>query len=1057
MQFDVLGPLRVVGADGTQINMSSVAQRRLISVFVLRAGTIVPTDFLEECLGLSSGALRTSVSRLRRSVGFDLLVTAPPGYQLLTENVDAARFKDLVTSARVATDVAIARAALEEALALWRGDAYAEFAHEEWAIADARRLAELRVGAIEDLAELLLAAREWTAALATVEPLIETEPFRDRPRGLLMRALADSGRRTDALRAFQAYRTYLIDEIGTEPSAAIVALDRDIASYGASQVPHNLPAPVSSFIGRDVERAAVAKFVGEHRLVTLNGTGGCGKSRLALRAATDLVDSHRGGTWWVELASATTPGEVAERVAFATGFIPGAGLDVTAQIVRHLRDAGPVLLVLDNAEHLLDAVAQLAIATLSGCPDARVLVTSREPLDMPGELIWRVPSMSVPEPDEPVGMEFLESFDATRLFLERARLAKPDLIVDDTTVPAIVSICVRLDGLPLALELAAARVRSMPLDRLASGLNDSFRLLTGGFRTVVARHQTLQASIAWSVDLLEDLERAVLERLAVFRSSFTADAARNVAADDAVDAAAVIDALGHLVDKSLAQLDDTTGRYRILETIRQFCPEPLRGTAELDATRARHANHYAQWCTEVGDGHHGIERGPILLEMPDVVAAMEWSREHSAVHALRMCAGLASMRTTLGHYGNLVETWDWLLAFDRDGDLAAAWATAVAALMASATGARVDLSGLVADVEPRLPVANKRARGWLARGNAMVPAYRGDLAPMIAYAEAIVTAQDDVEISIYAGFTAYMLSLMGRLGEAERWIDAQREMARRQRAPFTVDTVGNGYAAAIVIATHHGQRAKVTGYASAANPKDPAFSMTAAAALAQAALMTGDRALLDDAHRWSKKGTIPLLRFFIASIDLTYAMFEGDLEAAANAAERYWDEAAPVPVAQVGLLSTLNVPLLEAGRLAAAERITDHSAALVRAMPDAPLGTALIHQSRAQQALCAGRDDEAEAQARVLLDVACEHGYVLMIVDALEVLAVLAGRAGAPDVASCFLDAAIAERERLGYRFVMLAPRAEYDDVVATTSRSTEPFTIAAAVEYARHSVRVPR
>ncbi|MDQ1459999.1 MAG: hypothetical protein QOI08_1483, partial [Actinomycetota bacterium] len=978
-----------------------------------------------------------------------------PGYQLQTDNIDAARFEDLLTRARVATDVTIARAALEEALALWRGDAYAEFAHEDWAIADARRLAELRVGAIEDLAELLLAAREWTAALATVQPLIETEPFRDRPRGLLMRALADSGRRTDALRAFQAYRTYLIDEIGTEPSAAIVALDRDIASCGASQLSqlsHNLPAPVSSFIGRDVERAAVAKFVGEHRLVTLTGTGGCGKTRLALRAATDLVDSHRGGTWWVELASATAPGEVAERVAFATGFIPGAGLDVTAQIVRHLRDAGPVLLVLDNAEHLLDAVAQLALAMLSGCADARVLVTSREPLDMPGELIWRVPSMAVPEPDEPVGMEFLESFDATRLFLERARLAEPDLIVDDTTVPAIVSICARLDGLPLALELAAARVRSMSLDHLASGLDDSFRPLAVGFRTVIARHQTLQASIAWSIDLLEDLERAVLERLAVFRSSFTADAARNVAADDAVDAAAVINALGHLVDKSLAQLDNTTGRYRILETIRQFCLEPLRGTAELDATRARHANHYAQWCTEVGDGHHGIERGPILLEMPDVVAAMEWSREHSAVHALRMCAGLASMRTTLGHYGNLVETWDWLLAFDRDGDLAAEWATAVAALMASATGARVDLSGLVADVEPRLPLANIRARGWLARGNAMVPAYRGDLAPMIAYAEAIVAAQDDVEISIYAGFTAYMLSLMGRLGEAERWIDAQREMARRQRAPFTVDTVGNGYAAAIVIATHRGQSATVTRYASAASPKDPAFSMTAAAALAQAALMTGDRALLDDARRWSKKGTIPLLRFLIASIDLTDAMFEGDLEAAANAAERYWDEAAPVPVSRVALLSTLNVPLLEAGRLAAAERITDDSAALVRAMPDAPLGTALIHQSRAQQAVCAGRDDEAEAQARVLLDVACEHGYVLMIVDALEVLAVLAGRAGAPDVASCLLDAAITERERLGYRLVMLA-RAKYDDLVATTSRPTEPFTIAAAVEYARHSV----
>ena len=229
MQFDVLGPLRVVGAHGTQVAMSSVAQRRLMSLLVCRAGTVVSADSLAEHLELSPGALRTSVSRLRRIVGFDVLVTAPPGYELRSENTDALRFEHLTATARTATDPALARGALEEALALWRGEAYDEFAYEGWANAEARRLTELRAGAVEDLAELLVASGEWSAAIAAVQPLIETEPFRDRPRAILMRALADSGRRTEALRAFQTYRAFLLDEVGTEPSEAITGLDREIA------------------------------------------------------------------------------------------------------------------------------------------------------------------------------------------------------------------------------------------------------------------------------------------------------------------------------------------------------------------------------------------------------------------------------------------------------------------------------------------------------------------------------------------------------------------------------------------------------------------------------------------------------------------------------------------------------------------------------------------------------------------------------------------------------------------------------------------------------------
>ena len=297
-------------------------------------------------------------------------------------------------------------------------------------------------------------------------------------------------------------------------------------------VPHNLPAVLTSFIGREQELATVTGLVREERLVTLTGSGGCGKTRLALHAAADLVEHHPGGTWWVDLAPVTTADAAAERVAGAVGASAAPGADTTALVVRHLRDSGRTLVVIDNAEHVLEAMAALVDAVLSACPDVHVLVTSREPLGVAGELVWRVPSLRGPAAGVAVAPERLDAYEAARLFLERARRVRPNLVVDDDTAAHVVAICVRLDGIPLALELAAARTRTVPLDRLARGLDDAFRLLTGGARTALPRQQTLLASIAWSVDLLDDAERAVLRRLAVFRGPFPLEAAEAVAADD---------------------------------------------------------------------------------------------------------------------------------------------------------------------------------------------------------------------------------------------------------------------------------------------------------------------------------------------------------------------------------------------------------------------------------------------------------------------------------------------------------------------------------------------
>ena len=413
--------------------------------------------------------------------------------------------------------------------------------------------------------------------------------------------------------------------------------------------------------------------------MTLTGSGGCGKTRLALHVAADMVDTHPGGTWWVDLAPLTTRTVCPNRSPRRSGRPPG-GADPTAIVVRHLREAGPSLLVVDNAEHLLDAVAALLAAVLVGCPDVRVLVTSREPLGVGGEVVWRVPSLRVPAVGEAVAPDRLDAYEAARLFFDRARRVRPNLVVDDDAAAHVVAVCARLDGIPLALELAAARVRTVPLDRLARGLADAFRLLTGGARTALPRQQTLLASIMWSVDLLDDTERVVLRRLAVFRGPFPLEAAEAVTADEQiVTAYAVLDVISRLVDKSLVMLDDETGRYRLLETIRQFSIDRLRDAGELAATFERHASWYAEWCESLGRGEHDFDIAPSHPLLTDVFAALDWAYDSSPTHAYRISRALAGVRTILGRYADFDRQYAWLAGRDGSDD-PAGWAAAVAGL-----------------------------------------------------------------------------------------------------------------------------------------------------------------------------------------------------------------------------------------------------------------------------------------------------------------------------------------------------------------------------------------
>ncbi len=1036
MEFEVLGTLRVVGPTGAEVRLSSASQRRLLCLLLQRPGRVGPGDHLGNHLELSSGALRTSVSRLRRVLGYETLVTEPPGYVLHSEDIDAVRFERLLHAARGDPQPSTARQTLEKALALWRGTPYQEFAEEAWAIGEVTRLEGLRADAVLRLAEILLEREEWSDAIERLDDLISAHPFDDRPRALVMRALAESGRRVEALRVFQDYRTLLAKEVGTEPAASTVELDRRIARGGTvpgGPGPH-LPTPLTSFVGRVRERQVVAQLVRSHRLVTLTGSGGCGKSRLALEVANALTIDGTATVQWADLTPVAAPGELA--AAMGENRWPGAA---------------PTLLVIDGAEHLLGPVADLVQRVLGTRPHLRVLVTSRELLGLSGEMVWRVPPLSLPDPDPdpPIGVDDLDRFDALQLFVERSRLARPDLVIDESAVDHIVSICARLDGLPLGLELSAAHLGSMPLHLVAAGLDDAFGLPSVGARSAPPHHETLAASITWSVDRLDQRERTTLACLAVFRGPFEAEAALVVAADDDRP---VADVLSRLVDKNLIQLDVVTGRYRMLQTIRQFCLAHLLGP-ELDRASARHAHHVARWCLEVGSGRHGIARMPFVRAMPDVVSAMEWARQHAPRDALHMCRGLASLRSTLGHSDDLADTWRWLLAFDRDGDLAAEWAAAMAATMAAATGAGLDVTGWPAEVGQRLRGDDRQAVGWLTRGAAMTPAYQGHLAPIAAYATGIVAAGYDVELSVYGGFAAYMLSLAGLWPKAETLVNALEDLARRHRVPFAVDTVGNGFAAAVTCRTQRGRLGGVAGMldrADTRHPSDPAFSITAAAAIAQAAVLTHDRSLLDVAVDWARHATLPLLAFLEPSVAFHRHLFEKSFDEAAYAAARFWDEAAPVPVSRVNQRAMLNIALLETGRIDRAAQATDEAGALVAAMDDVPLLEAIVTQCRAQVAWNTGHPDHAVREAHTLLDLATTNGFTLLVVDALELLAIAEARRGADEVATWLLSATLAERDRLGYGFVMHTPRAERRALAIRAARAEHGAAIESAVATAR-------
>jgi predicted ATPase/DNA-binding SARP family transcriptional activator len=605
MQVGILGPLSV-NDGGAPVDIRGARLRALLIRLALNAGRQVTVDVLADALwdevpSDRANAVQSLVYRLRRALPDPaVLCRGAGGYglDLPPDAVDATRFERLAAEGGAALrsgEPEAAAAILGAALDLWRGPALADVTGARYAAAAAARLEELRLCAVEDWLGAGLACGDGRSVLPRLEELVAAQPLRERPVALLVEALYAAGRGAEALAAFDRFRGRLADEVGIDPSPAmrrlhLAVLRGDLRMAARPARRGSLRAPLTSFVGRDTERARLDRQLAGSRLVTLVGPGGVGKTRLAATVGGGWARSSPGGVWLAGLDAATPAAGVAPAVlAAVTGQPSSPPCEPLARLVELLGN-GPALLVLDNCEHLPQATAEFADELLGSCPELRILATSREPLGLIGETLCTVPPLDAPPPGA-TAAEALR-YPAVRLFADRAAAVRDGFEVDARTVARVVEICRRLDGLPLAIELAAARLRTLPLARIVAGLDDRFRLLSRGSPAAAPRHRSLGAAVAWSWDLLGREELILARRLAVFPDGFTARAAEEVCAGGLLAAPAVADLLDRLAGRSLLQVDDgDLPRYRMLETVRAYAWERLCAAGEHGLTLAAYAGH----------------------------------------------------------------------------------------------------------------------------------------------------------------------------------------------------------------------------------------------------------------------------------------------------------------------------------------------------------------------------------------------------------------------------------------------------------------------------------
>ena len=814
MEFSILGPIEV-RPDGRAVAIGGVKPRGLLAVLLLHANEPVSAERLALALwgeDASGGAVKTvqvHVSRLRRALGDpDLLITTPAGYRLRVRpgELDAERFEQRVADGRgalAAGELEQAAAVLREALELWRGPPLADVAALPFASAVITRLEEQRVAAVELRVEADLATGRHAELIGELQQLTSEHPWRERLHAQLMLALYRSGRQADALQEYGHAREVLIEQLGLEPGAELADLQRSILARepilggpSATFTPlrsgrrSTLPAAPNRTIGRDRELAAVGERLRASpvRLLTLTGPGGVGKTRLALEAARAVEADFADGARFVSLAAVQRPEDVPAAIAGALGVILLAG-ESASQAAERFLAAKDVLLVADNFEHVLGAAPFIG-ALLGACPALTVLATSREPLALRAEERYPVPPLPLPGLGTPEGnTETLAGEDAVTLFVERARAHDPAFDLSDGTAAAVVEICRRVDGLPLAIELAAARCGLLSPAEIAERLEVALGAPGAAARDAPARHHTLRATVDWSHQLLSDGEKACFARFAVFAGGATVEAAETIAGAD-------LDTLDHLVGKSLLvrrRQAHTPTRLQMLETIRAYAAERFAAADDLDAVRERHYRHFLAVAERHGTDQAlmGVRGKEHLRRLDEEIhnfdAALAWAvGRPDAGPALAMVAALGSFWDLRDRYADAVEWIDRSLAVPGAQDHPAEHARA---LLAKAVALR--WRGRVAEQPAILAEAQAVARAVgdplllakvLNRGSAMwAVAGRSDTADTLAH-EALrsaTAAGDEWEIAqAWAG----KASAVSNLPELRERVD---------RAASRLEDVGN--------------------------------------------------------------------------------------------------------------------------------------------------------------------------------------------------------------------------------------------------------------------------
>jgi predicted ATPase/DNA-binding SARP family transcriptional activator len=1035
----MLGPLEV-RTDGDPEEIVEVAGARLRALLIMLAlhpGRLVTASQLIDGLwpaelpAAAANALQALVSRLRRAVPEAEIEFRPAGYRLNLDprSTDIVRFEDLAATGRaqLRDDPQGAAATLREALALWRGPALAEVAETDFGQAAIARLDELRLGAVEARIDADLRTGNTASLVAELEGLVIAHPMREPLAARLMRALYATGRRSAALEVYEQTRKRLVNQLGVEPSAELAALhleilrDEPAAEPGpttpppvpASPVHHahtNLRAELTSFVGRDAELRQVAELLDAHRLITLTGPGGAGKTRLAVEAARAELGAMPDGVWLVELAPVTDPGDVTSTVLSTLGLREQSLLN--ARRPTALWSADPpdeeadslgrllaalarqrTLPVLDNCEHLVAAAAALADRVLAACPQVRIMATSREPLNITGEALWTVGPLTLPPDPAATSLSperaVVHDSASVQLLTQRARAVVPGFEVTPDNAPAVATICRALDGMPLAIELAAARLRTMAPEQVAARLGDRFQLLTGGSRTAVPRHQTLRAVVDWSWDLLDDAERALWRRFSVFTGGATLEAAEQVCSGAGLpavlDSRQVLDLLTALADKSLLTVQHDPPRFRMLEIIRAYGQERLAEAGESDELREAHARYFTRLAEASRDHLLAAEQLDWLRRL-----AADQDNLHAAVRqAIAASDGPAAVRlaAALG--------WYWFLrGMKLEGAELIGEAVGVRGTSESADPEQLAVAYTMGALLTSDTPLQTTAADWLARAaalSAQIPAPTNPIMPLVGPLATLFGAADP------ARGPAGPEILDDAVGSSHRWVAALARILRghaalnvgrghaRAEADFLAGAnilaeLGERWGQAVAFgglamlegwrgehaaAVSHYRQARDLTAAFGSTEDEVQFRLFIARELWLAGEREAARAELSRALPDAERIGLPELRAYAAYVAGDLARLDGQPEAAREALLRAADLATPTEVAQqIRAVAATGLGYLAGaeGDLHAARDWHNHALATARFTADAPV----IAGTLVGLADLALREDDPERAAELL-------------------------------------------------------------------------------------------